>query len=157
MIWVRQSRCQPLFARLHPAINEMLIEDLLKFISEGKFILGVCNGFQLMVKLGLLPALNGNFTEQCATLTFNDSGRFEDRWVYLKANAKSPCVFTRGIDIVYFPVRHGEGKFVPENDAVLEEIENKICTRFNTALLKAHPQWIIRPTPTVQLCHCRTL
>ncbi len=105
--------------------NEMLIEELLKFISEGKLILGVCNGFQLMVKLGLLPALNGNFTKQCSTLTFNDSGRFEDRWVYLKTNAKSPCVFTKGIDVVYYPVRHGEGKFVPESNAVWEEIENK--------------------------------
>jgi phosphoribosylformylglycinamidine synthase I len=105
--------------------NEMLIEELLKFISEGKLILGVCNGFQLMVKLGLLPALNGNFTKQCATLTFNDSGRFGDRWVYLQANAKSPCIFIKGIDVVYYPVRHGEGKFVPESNAVLEEIEKK--------------------------------
>ena len=98
----------------------MLIEELLKFISAGSLILGVCNGFQLMVKLGLLPALDGNFTKQSTTLTFNDSGRFEDRWVYLKANVQSPCVFTEGIDVVYYPVRHGEGKFVPESDAILE-------------------------------------
>ena len=103
----------------------MLFEELLQFIKAGKLILGVCNGFQLMVKLGLLPALNGNYTEQSATLTFNDSGRFEDRWVYLKANAQSPCVFTRGIDVVYLPVRHGEGKFIPESDAILEQIEKK--------------------------------
>ena len=105
--------------------NEMLIEELLKFIAEGKLILGVCNGFQLMVKLGLLPALDGNFTSQSSTLTFNDSGRFEDRWVYLKANAQSPCVFTKDIDVVYYPVRHGEGKFVPESEAILEQIEKK--------------------------------
>lgn len=105
--------------------SEMLIENLLKFIADGKLILGVCNGFQLMVKLGLLPALTGNFTKQSTTLTFNDSGRFEDRWVYLKANDQSPCVFTRGIDMVYYPVRHGEGKFVPESAAILKEIEKK--------------------------------
>ena len=105
--------------------NEMLIEELLQFISEGKLILGVCNGFQLMVKLGLLPALSGNFTKQSSTLTFNDSGRFEDRWAYIKANVQSPCVFTKGIDVVYYPVRHGEGKFVPESNAILEEIEKK--------------------------------
>ena len=105
--------------------NEMLVEELLKFINAGGLILGVCNGFQLMVKLGLLPALSGNYTKQSTTLTYNDSGRFEDRWVYLKANDKSPCVFTRGIKTAYYPVRHGEGKFVPENDAVLEEIEKK--------------------------------
>jgi len=103
----------------------MLIEELLTFINTGGLILGVCNGFQLMVKLGLLPALAGNFTKQSTTLTFNDSGRFEDRWVYLKANAQSSCVFTTGIDLVYYPVRHGEGKFVPESDAILEQIEKK--------------------------------
>jgi phosphoribosylformylglycinamidine synthase I len=105
--------------------NEMLIEELLQFISEGKLILGVCNGFQLMVKLALLPALGGNFTKQSSTLTFNDSGRFEDRWVHLKANEQSPCIFTKGIDVVYYPVRHGEGKLVPESDTILAEIEKK--------------------------------
>jgi phosphoribosylformylglycinamidine (FGAM) synthase-like amidotransferase family enzyme len=103
----------------------MLIEELLKFIAGGKLILGICNGFQLMVKLGLLPALDGNLTQQSSTLTFNDSGRFEDRWVYLKANAQSPCVFTKGINIVYYPVRHGEGKFVPEEDLALRQMEEK--------------------------------
>jgi phosphoribosylformylglycinamidine synthase subunit PurQ / glutaminase len=88
-------------------------------------ILGVCNGFQLMVKLGLLPALDGNYSDQSTTLTFNDSGRFEDRWIYLKANAQSPCIFTKGIDLIYLPVRHGEGKFVPQSDAVLNSIEKK--------------------------------
>ncbi len=91
--------------------NEMLFAELLQFIQDGKLILGVCNGFQLMVKLGLLPALDGNFTKQSTTLTFNDSGRFEDRWIYLKANVQSPCMFTKGIDLIYLPVRHGEGKF----------------------------------------------
>lgn len=105
--------------------GEMLIEELLKFINSGGLILGVCNGFQLMVKLGLLPALGSNFTKQSTTLTFNDSGRFEDRWVHLQANTQSPCVFTKEIDGVYYPVRHGEGKFVPESAAVLEEIENR--------------------------------
>jgi phosphoribosylformylglycinamidine synthase len=105
--------------------KEILFADLIKFIDAGKLILGVCNGFQLMVKLGLLPALNGNYSDQSTTLTFNDSGRFEDRWVYLKANEQSPCVFTKGIDVVYFPVRHGEGKFVPKNAAVIKQIEKK--------------------------------
>lgn len=117
--------------------NEMLIEELLKFIADGKLILGVCNGFQLMVKLGLLPALGDNFTRQSSTLTFNDSGRFEDRWVYLKANAKSPCVFARGIDMVYFPVRHGEGKFVPQDDFILRQIEEKNLVAFQYCLSNA--------------------
>jgi len=119
--------------------NEMLIEELLQFIKTGGLILGICNGFQLMVKLGLLPALAGNFTKQSSTLTFNDSGRFEDRWVYLKANAQSPCVFTRGIDLVYYPVRHGEGKFVPEGDAVLGQIGKKNLVAFQYCLPDGAP------------------
>lgn len=110
--------------------NEMLIEELLKFIGAGGLILGVCNGFQLMVKLGLLPALEGNFTTQSATLTHNDSGRFEDRWVYLQANAQSPCVFTKGIEIAYYPVRHGEGKFIPQNQDVMDKIAKKNLAAF---------------------------
>lgn len=105
--------------------TEMLFDQLITFIRSGGLILGVCNGFQLMIKLGLLPALDGNYAKQSATLTFNDSGRFEDRWVYLKADAESPCVYTRGTDILYFPVRHGEGKFIPQNQAVLHQMEKK--------------------------------
>ena len=81
----------------------MLIEQLIKFIPAGKLILGVCNGFQLMIKLGLLPALDGNFAKQSATLTYNDSGRFEDRWVYLKANAKAPVFSPKDMDISIIP------------------------------------------------------
>jgi phosphoribosylformylglycinamidine synthase len=57
------------------------------------------------------------------TLTFNDSGRFEDRWVYLKVNPSSTCVFTTGVDRVYLPVRHGEGKFVPRDASTLATLE----------------------------------
>ncbi len=105
--------------------SSLLFDQLIKFIRAGKLILGVCNGFQLMIKLGLLPALNGNYTHQRATLTYNDSGRFEDRWAYLKADAGSPCVYTRGTDILYLPVRHGEGKFIPRDAAVINQMEKK--------------------------------
>ncbi len=88
-------------------------QDLEKFTKSGGLILGICNGFQVMVKAGLLPepfAANG----LKMTLTNNDSGRFECRWVYLAANPHSPCVFTRGIERMYLPVAHGEGKVVLE-------------------------------------------
>lgn len=91
--------------------QERLSDQLLRFVAAGKLVLGVCNGFQLMVKLGLLPGLSGGLIQE-ATLTSNDSGRFEDRWVSLRVN-ESPCVFTRGLSSLYLPVRHGEGKFVP--------------------------------------------
>lgn len=102
----------------HAAIrgsNEHLVEQIDRFIAAGKLILGVCNGFQLMVKMGMLPALSGDHHTQSATLTFNDCGRFQDRWAYLKVDPASPCVYTQGIKGgVYLPVRHGEGKFVAD-------------------------------------------
>jgi phosphoribosylformylglycinamidine synthase len=105
--------------------EEHLSDQLRRFISDGKLIMGVCNGFQLMIKMGLLPALDGDYQTQSATLTFNDGGRFEDRWAYLRIDPHSPCVFTQGINGVYLPVRHGEGKFVPASDHILHEIETR--------------------------------
>jgi len=88
-----------------------LSEDILRFIEGGGLILGICNGFQVLVKAGILPEpANGN--SPLLTLAANDSGKFECRWVHLKVNKKSPCVFTTGIDSMYLPVAHGEGKVV---------------------------------------------
>ncbi|MFC1913554.1 phosphoribosylformylglycinamidine synthase subunit PurQ, partial [Chloroflexota bacterium] len=85
--------------------------DIENFIDNGGLILGICNGFQVMVKAGILPrAANGSTLS--ATLADNDSGRFECRWIYMTANRKSPCIFTEGIERLYLPVAHGEGKFV---------------------------------------------
>ena len=109
--------------------DEHLIDQLLRFIQEGKLILGVCNGFQLMVKMGLLPALKGAYLQQSATLTFNDCGRFQDRWVYLKSDPAAPSVFIKGIEKgIYLPIRHGEGKFVADSAAALTEMEDKHLT-----------------------------
>ncbi|MDY0384143.1 phosphoribosylformylglycinamidine synthase subunit PurQ [Trichlorobacter sp.] len=104
--------------------NEKLVEQFTRFIKAGKLVLGVCNGFQLMVKMGMLPALDGTTLTQTVTLCHNDSGRFQDRWCYLKVDAASPCVFTKGIDQgIYLPVRHGEGKFLTDTPQTLERIE----------------------------------
>jgi phosphoribosylformylglycinamidine synthase len=103
-------------------VRETLLEQFRRFIQDGKLILGVCNGFQLLVKLGTLPGFDGDYFRPTATLTFNDSGRFEDRWVYLKANADSPCIFTRGVRSLYLPVRHGEGKFIARDKSVLKRL-----------------------------------
>ncbi|HOK06336.1 MAG TPA: phosphoribosylformylglycinamidine synthase subunit PurQ [Syntrophales bacterium] len=102
--------------------GERLFDQLRRFIEAGKLILGVCNGFQLMVKLGLLPGWDGAYDRQRCTLIHNDSGRFEDRWVYLKVNPASPCVFTRGLTGLYLPVRHGEGKFIPADEGTRERL-----------------------------------
>lgn len=122
--------------------SEHLVDQLHRFIGDGKLILGVCNGFQLMVKIGLLPAFGGSYLDQVATLTFNDCGRFQDRWVYLRCNPDSPAVFTRGIEKgIYLPIRHGEGKFYTDSPEVLERIEN-----LNLAVLKYSDQTFDAPT-----------
>jgi len=110
---------------LHAPVRESeehLSDQLQRFIAEGKLVMGVCNGFQLMIKMGLLPGLGGD-RRQTATLTHNDSGRFEDRWCYLKVDPQSPCIYTRDIEGVYLPVRHGEGKFVTEGREILDAIQ----------------------------------
>jgi len=84
-----------------------LVEDMRRFVADGRLILGICNGFQVLVKAGILPELSTPLT-----LAGNDSGRFESRWVYLRVNETSPCIFTRGISTMYLPVAHGEGKVV---------------------------------------------
>lgn len=99
-----------------------LLDRLREFFERGGLILGICNGFQLLVKLGLLPALGGEYFRRSVSLARNDSARFEDRWVRLRVNADSPCVFTRGLDSLELPVRHGEGKLVAEDEKTLEEI-----------------------------------
>ena len=113
--------------------KEKLYKQLIDFIHDGKLILGVCNGFQLMIKLGLLPAFDGDYATQTVTLTFNDSGRFEDRWVYLKVNGDSPCVFTTGLEGIYLPVRHGEGKIVTDSPTILERLHtnNQIAVQYS--------------------------
>lgn len=103
--------------------GKTFIDELIDFVGEGKIILGICNGFQLLVKTGLLPGLDVNYSAQTVTLTFNDAGRFEDRWVYLKNNTFSHCIFTKDIHTIYLPVRHGEGKLVVNTRETLKKIK----------------------------------
>ncbi|MBW1803022.1 MAG: phosphoribosylformylglycinamidine synthase subunit PurQ, partial [Deltaproteobacteria bacterium] len=86
-------------------------EQIEKFIHDGKLIIGICNGFQAIVNLGILPAFGQDYNDRRVAITYNDSGNFVDTWVNLKVNPASPCVFTKGISQIEFPVRHGEGKF----------------------------------------------
>ncbi|HPN84708.1 MAG TPA: phosphoribosylformylglycinamidine synthase subunit PurQ [Victivallales bacterium] len=106
-------------------------DALKKFIADGKLIIGICNGFQTISRLGLLPALGGKYFVQQVALAHNDSGLFRDDWVHLKANPKSPCVFTKGLDMFRLPVRHGEGKLVAD-DAVMKKIisKNLYCLQY---------------------------
>lgn len=88
-------------------IGEMVRE----YTADGNLVLGICNGLQVLVKAGILPPLSDDGS-QAITLAPNTSGRFECRWSYLRVNESSPCVFTRGIELMYLPVAHGEGKVV---------------------------------------------
>ena len=111
-----------------------LSEDIKAFVKAGKLVIGICNGFQTLTRLGLAPALDGRYFEQQAALTHNDSGVFRDDWVTLGANEKSPCVFTKGIKTFRLPVRHGEGKFVADEEVIARiESENLVALRYVSA------------------------
>jgi len=90
-------------------------DEVGQFIDSGKPVIGICNGFQALVKSGLLPSPNvgrGAGGEGQATLTFNERGHFECRWVTLKPQSQT-CVWTRGLDeLITCPIAHGEGNFV---------------------------------------------
>jgi phosphoribosylformylglycinamidine synthase len=98
-------------------------DRLQEFIDRGRLVLGICNGFQALVNLGLLPGFDGDYQSRSLALTHNECGNFRNQWVHLHVNDKSPCVFTRGLREADFPVRHGEGKLYAEN-AVIQRLQN---------------------------------
>jgi phosphoribosylformylglycinamidine synthase len=106
-------------------------EDILKFIEEGNLVIGICNGFQAMVNVGLLPGFDGDYRSRTVALIGNDCGNFRDQWVHLKVETDSPCVFTRGLEHLELPVRHGEGKFYAE-ESVIKDLEerNQVVVRY---------------------------
>jgi phosphoribosylformylglycinamidine synthase I len=95
--------------------------ELMSFIADGKLVIGICNGFQVLVKMGILPGLDQGFRQE-VTLTLNSSGKFEDRWVYLETDPSSKCVFSQGIPSLYLPIRHGEGRFMAGSDETLQQL-----------------------------------
>lgn len=107
-------------------LRHRLGDELTAFIAAGRPVLGICNGFQVLVKSGLLPGLDPGETApaQSVTLARNSGGSFECRWVHLRPEPTSPCLFTRGLDeLIYCPVAHGEGRFVARDAAHLDELE----------------------------------
>ncbi|MFI5400028.1 MAG: phosphoribosylformylglycinamidine synthase subunit PurQ [SAR324 cluster bacterium] len=107
------------------------LERLQDFIGSGRLLLGICNGFQVLAKLGILPGneVPGSAYRpvrdaaiQTVSLTNNARGRFEDRWIHLRADPASPCVFTKGLEHLQLPVRHGEGRIAGQDGARLAEL-----------------------------------
>ncbi len=97
------------------------------FIASGKLIIGICNGFQVLVRAGILPGEDG--WSQEISLSFNDSGKFEDRWIYLtspesRVPSSGKCVWTKDLPaVIYLPVAHGEGKFIAQDKIFLEKLK----------------------------------
>jgi phosphoribosylformylglycinamidine synthase I len=99
-------------------IRQFLGEQVARFIAQDKLILGICNGFQALLKSGIL--LPENDLRPPATLTWNDSGHFIDRWVHLRVNGEQ-CVFLRNVESMYLPIAHAEGKFVADAESLLDQ------------------------------------
>ncbi len=97
--------------------------ELERYIGQGRLVIGICNGFQVLIKSGFLPGFSLSDERQVATLTFNNSGRFDDRWIYLKTNLYSCCVFVENLpERFYLPIAHGEGKFMVDGKKTLDKI-----------------------------------
>jgi len=104
-------------------IREFLGAELKAFIDAGKLVVGICNGFQILIKSGFLPS--GDLKNK-ATLSFNDSAKFECRWIYLRKNQKNQSPFLRKLPEIFpCPVAHAEGKFMVSDDSVLDAMLEK--------------------------------
>ncbi len=112
-------------------VKHGLRKDLEAFVADGKLVIGICNGFQTITRLGLVPALDGKLFTQQVALDQNDSGVFRDDWIRLRAEPECPCVFTKGIDLIDLPIRHGEGKFVADDGMLAQlELNNLVALRY---------------------------
>jgi phosphoribosylformylglycinamidine synthase I len=110
-------------------------EALQSFVADGRPVLGICNGFQVLVKAGILPGASDGQQRpgsQTVTLTDNASGHYECRWTWLIANPASPSIFTQGVlEPFELPVGHGEGRFVaPEETLADLQAHNQIALQY---------------------------
>jgi phosphoribosylformylglycinamidine synthase len=108
-------------------VRHHLRGELQAFIASGRLVMGVCNGFQIITKLGLVPALDGDYFTQRVALMHNDCGHFQNFWVTLRFEPTSPCVFTKGLDTLPLPIRHGEGKLFTTDADYLRQVEAAGC------------------------------
>ena len=100
-----------------------LHDTIQAFVAQGKLVLGICNGFQVLVKTGILPGFETAARQSHVTITYNDSDKFEDRWVHLKPQSDH-CVFIEAGRSLYLPIAHGEGKVVPASDDDLKRLQS---------------------------------
>ncbi len=130
-------------------IRAHLREELSAFLGKGGLVVGICNGFQTLVRLGLLPGPDAgpaDFVPRAA-LTNNDRLGYRNAWVRLSVDANTRCVWTRGLDTLDVPARHGEGKFLAESSDVLArfEREGRIAFRYVDESGRATEAWPENP------------
>ena len=102
--------------------RRFIYDELLEFVhKDKKLVMGICNGFQNLANLGLLPGFDGQDGRRVISVSYNDCGNFRNQWVKLKVNQDSPCIYTKGMNTIDFPIRHGEGKVIP-GEQVLEKL-----------------------------------
>ncbi|MBN2430870.1 MAG: phosphoribosylformylglycinamidine synthase subunit PurQ, partial [Acidobacteria bacterium] len=101
-------------------IRNNLQEEFLAFVSRDTLMLGICNGFQVMVNLGLVPGLTPGVGSAEVSLEYNTTNRYQCRWVDVAAEAECPAVFTRGVRRLHLPVAHGEGRFYAPPSALVQ-------------------------------------
>ena len=113
-------------------LQHHLVDELKTFKDSDRLMLGICNGFQVMMKAGLLLDRDDDGT--LGTLTWNESKKYEDRWVHLSAN-NSKCVFLNDIESIYLPVAHAEGRFVCRSSDDLDSLDqaNQLALRYTSA------------------------
>jgi len=126
------------------ARGKSLVEEILEFVDAGNYVLGICNGFQILTQLGLLPDTHGQIETEAALL-HNDSRKYEDRWVYCKVNPKNNSPWLKGMDLIPLPVRHGEGKLIFKDEKIRKNLidNNQIALQYahkNGNIAQSYPQ-----------------
>lgn len=124
-------------------LSHSLKAQLEKFVAEGRLVIGICNGFQVLVRTGILPWEG----RQQVTLTQNDSKKFECRWVHLAK--ENDCVFTKGIERMYLPVAHGEGKLMATEDT-MKKLQKQIIFKYSDSEGKETSEYPENPNGSMQ-------
>lgn len=130
-------------------IKNHLWEEMQKFIDEKKLIIGICNGCQIIVNLGLVPALEHKYGQREVALLHNDSARYIDRWVDLKVESNSPWL--SGINTLSVPIAHGEGRlFADQKTLTLLQKKKLIAFTYTKGEMSTFQNLPANPTGTLK-------
>ncbi|MGH1455384.1 MAG: phosphoribosylformylglycinamidine synthase subunit PurQ [Alphaproteobacteria bacterium] len=124
-----------------------LADDLKAFISRDTLTIGICNGCQILVNLGLVPALS-EYGERDVAVTYNASARYQCRWIDIKIESNSPWLVD--VDTLHIPVAHGEGRFMMEN-ATLETLKSngQVAARYTKDKKAANGEFPHNPNGSI--------